>query len=39
MARDLRGRALRLLQDAENIEQVAKGARIEPAGTLRHRCR
>jgi len=33
--RDLHERALRLLRDAEEIEQVAKTARAEPAGTLR----
>lgn len=33
--RDLHGRALRLLRDAEEIEQVAKTARAEPAGILR----
>ena len=33
--RDLYDRALRLLRDAEEIEQVAKAARAEPAGTLR----
>ncbi len=33
--RDLHERALRLLRDAEEIEQVAKSARAEPAGTLR----
>jgi DNA-binding transcriptional LysR family regulator len=33
--RDLHGRALRLLRDAEEIEQVAKTARAEPAGLLR----
>ena len=33
--RDLHERALRLLRDAEEIEQVAKAARAEPAGTLR----
>jgi DNA-binding transcriptional LysR family regulator len=32
---DLHERALRLLRDAEEIEQVAKTARAEPAGTLR----
>jgi DNA-binding transcriptional LysR family regulator len=33
--RDLHERALRLLRDAEEIEQAAKTARAEPAGTLR----
>ncbi len=33
--RDLHERALRLLRDAEDIEQAAKFARSEPAGTLR----
>lgn len=33
--RDLHERALRLLRDAEEIEQVAKAARAEPSGTLR----
>lgn len=33
--RDLHERALRLLHDAEDIEQAAKAARTEPAGTLR----
>jgi DNA-binding transcriptional LysR family regulator len=33
--RDLHERALRLLRDAEEIEQIAKTARAEPAGTLR----
>jgi DNA-binding transcriptional LysR family regulator len=33
--REIHGRALRLLRDAEDIEQVAKRARGEPAGTLR----
>ncbi|AJY48219.1 LysR family transcriptional regulator [Martelella endophytica] len=33
--RDLHERALRLLRDAEDIEQAAKAARAEPAGTLR----
>lgn len=33
--RELHERAIRLLQDAEEIEQVAKRARAEPAGTLR----
>ncbi|NII53906.1 LysR family transcriptional regulator [Luteibacter sp. SG786] len=33
--RDLHERALRLLRDAEDIEQAAKTARAEPAGTLR----
>jgi DNA-binding transcriptional LysR family regulator len=33
--RDIHGRALRLLRDAEDIEQAAKIARAEPAGTLR----
>lgn len=33
--RDLHERVLKLLQDAEEIEQVAKSAREEPAGTLR----
>lgn len=33
--RDLHERALRLLRDAEDIEQAAKAARTEPAGTLR----
>ncbi|MBB3947000.1 DNA-binding transcriptional LysR family regulator [Rhizobium skierniewicense] len=33
--RDLHERALRLLRDAEDIEQAAKAARSEPAGTLR----
>nr|WP_174196356.1 LysR substrate-binding domain-containing protein [Neorhizobium sp. AL 9.2.2] len=33
--RDLHERALRLLHDAEEIEQAAKAARTEPAGTLR----
>lgn len=33
--RDLHERAVRLLRDAEEIEQVAKAARAEPAGTLR----
>ncbi|MBW8789272.1 MAG: LysR family transcriptional regulator [Rhizobium leguminosarum] len=33
--RDLHERALRLLRDAEEIEQVAKTARAEPSGTLR----
>jgi DNA-binding transcriptional LysR family regulator len=33
--RELHGRALRLLRDAEEIEQVARTARHEPAGTLR----
>ncbi len=33
--RELHGRALRLLQDAEEIEQVAMTARSEPSGVLR----
>ncbi len=33
--RDLHERALRLLRDAEDIEQAAKAVRAEPAGTLR----
>jgi DNA-binding transcriptional LysR family regulator len=33
--RDLHDRTLRLLRDADDIEQVAKTARAEPAGTLR----
>lgn len=33
--RDLHERAIRLLRDAEEIEQAAKTARAEPAGTLR----
>lgn len=33
--RDLHERALRLLRDAEEIEQVALAARSEPSGTLR----
>lgn len=33
--RDLHERALRLLRDAEDIEQAAKVARSEPTGTLR----
>ncbi|SJZ53386.1 transcriptional regulator, LysR family [Consotaella salsifontis] len=33
--RELHERALRLLQEAEEIEQVALSARSEPAGTLR----
>lgn len=33
--RDLHERALKLLHDAEEIEQAAKAARTEPAGTLR----
>jgi DNA-binding transcriptional LysR family regulator len=33
--RDLHERALRLLHDAEEIEQVAMAARSEPSGTLR----
>lgn len=33
--RDLHERALRLLREAEDIEQAAKAARAEPAGTLR----
>jgi DNA-binding transcriptional LysR family regulator len=33
--RDIHSRALRLLRDAEEIEQVAKTARAEPSGTLR----
>lgn len=33
--RDLHERTLRLLRDAEEIEQAAKAARGEPAGTLR----
>ncbi|WP_426237601.1 LysR substrate-binding domain-containing protein [Pararhizobium sp. DWP1-1-3] len=33
--RDLHERALRLLRDAEEIEQVAKAARAEPSGSLR----
>ncbi|MFT4183867.1 MAG: LysR family transcriptional regulator [Rhizobium sp.] len=33
--RDIHQRALRLLRDAEDIEQAAKAARSEPAGTLR----
>jgi DNA-binding transcriptional LysR family regulator len=33
--RDLHERAVRLLHDAEEIEQAAKAARTEPAGTLR----
>lgn len=33
--RDLHGRALKLLRDAEEIEQAAKTARAEPAGPLR----
>jgi DNA-binding transcriptional LysR family regulator len=33
--RDLHERALRLLRDAEEIEQVAMAARSEPSGTLR----
>jgi DNA-binding transcriptional LysR family regulator len=33
--RDIHGRALRLLRDADDIEQVAKAARGEPTGMLR----
>jgi DNA-binding transcriptional LysR family regulator len=33
--RDLHERALRLLRDAEEIEQAARAARAEPSGTLR----
>lgn len=33
--RDLHQRALRLLRDAEDIEQAASAARAEPSGTLR----
>lgn len=33
--RDLHERALRLLRDAEEIEQVATAARAQPSGTLR----
>lgn len=33
--RELHERALRLLQDADEIEQIAKRSRAEPAGTLR----
>lgn len=33
--RDLHERALRLLREAEEIEEVAKTARAEPSGTLR----
>ncbi|WP_312949409.1 LysR family transcriptional regulator [Superficieibacter sp.] len=33
--RELHERALRLLRDAEEIEQIAKRSRAEPAGTLR----
>lgn len=33
--RDLHGRVLALLRQAEEIEQVVKSARTEPAGTLR----
>lgn len=33
--RDLHERALKLLREAEDIEQAAKAARSEPAGTLR----
>lgn len=33
--RDLHERVLQLLRQAEEIEQVAKSARLEPAGTLR----
>jgi DNA-binding transcriptional LysR family regulator len=33
--RDLHERALKLLRDAEEIEQAAKAARSDPAGTLR----
>ena len=33
--RDLLERALRLLRDAEEIEQAAMAARLEPSGTLR----
>lgn len=33
--RDLHERAMKLLRDAEEIEQAAKAARSEPAGTLR----
>jgi DNA-binding transcriptional LysR family regulator len=33
--RELHERALRLLRDAEEIEQVAKAARSEPSGNLR----
>ncbi len=33
--RELHGRALKLLQDAEEIEQVAMTARSEPSGVLR----
>jgi DNA-binding transcriptional LysR family regulator len=33
--RELHERALRLLRDAEEIEQIAKQARAEPAGILR----
>ncbi|WP_414163388.1 LysR family transcriptional regulator [Superficieibacter sp. BNK-5] len=33
--RDLHERALKLLRDAEEIGQIAKSARAEPAGTLR----
>lgn len=33
--RDIHGRALRLLRDAEAIEQAAKTARAEPTGMLR----
>lgn len=33
--RELHGRAVKLLQDAEEIEQVARAVRSEPSGTLR----
>lgn len=33
--RDLHGRALKLLRDAEEIEQIATAVRAEPSGTLR----
>ncbi len=33
--RELHQRALRLLREAEDIEQIARSARAEPAGTLR----
>ena len=33
--RELHERAVRLLRDAEEIEQVAKAVRAEPTGTLR----
>ena len=33
--RDLHGRALKLLQDADEIEQIATAVRAEPSGMLR----